>query len=178
MDAFACAGFFGGAGLLPDIMSELAGDDGRPGGAALRSVPVPPQLVGATYGQLFARFAGRRRLVPLGLYRRKSENATWRLSYVVTNPPPGTRLERGDRGWLARARMTTTAKDLAGRGLRGVRATARRCNLRESFFSFYTRSLSLFSTPKRTTKKDETLSDSLRCLALKHTARKNQKKKH
>ena len=104
MDAFACAGFFGGAGLLPDIMSELAGDDGRPGGAALRSVPVPPQLVGATYGQLFARFAGRRRLVPLGLYRRKSENATWRLSYVVTNPPPGTRLERGDRVFVLRER--------------------------------------------------------------------------
>lgn len=104
MDAFACAGFFGGAGLLPDIMAELAGDDGRPGGAALRSVPVPPQLVGATYGSLFARFAGRRRLVPLGLYRRKSENATWRLSYVVTNPPPGTRLERGDRVFVLRER--------------------------------------------------------------------------
>ena len=104
MDAFACAGFFGGAGLLPDIMAELAGDDGRPGGAALRSVPVPPQLVGATYGSLFAHFAGRRRLVPLGLYRRKSENATWRLSYVVTNPPPGTRLERGDRVFVLRER--------------------------------------------------------------------------
>ena len=45
MDAFACAGFFGGAGLLPDIMAELAGDDGRPL-PALAQVPARALALG------------------------------------------------------------------------------------------------------------------------------------
>ena len=85
-------------------MNELAGDDGRPGGACLRQVAVPADLVGARYGDLVARLALRRQLVAVGLYRRKSENATWRLSYVVTNPGPRTRLERGDRVFVLRER--------------------------------------------------------------------------
>ena len=103
MDTFACHSFFDG-GLVPELMTELAGDDGRPGGALLRQVDVPPDLVGRTYGDLFTRLAARRQLVPLGLYRRKSENPTWRLWYVVTNPPAGEVLEAGDRVFVLRER--------------------------------------------------------------------------
>ena len=103
LDALACHAIFDG-GRLAGLLAELAGDDGRPGGALLRQVDVPPDLVGATYGALFARLATRRQLIPLGLYRRKSENPTWRLAYVVTNPPAGERLEKGDRVFVLRER--------------------------------------------------------------------------
>ena len=45
-----------------------------------------------------------RRLVPLGLFRRKSENPAWRLHYVVTNPPWGEPLEPHDRIYVLRER--------------------------------------------------------------------------
>ena len=103
LDALACHAIFDG-GRLAGLLGELAGDDGRPGGALLRQVEVPSDLVGSTYGALFARLATRRQLIPLGLYRRKSENPTFRLAYVVTNPPAGERLERGDRVFVLRER--------------------------------------------------------------------------
>jgi hypothetical protein len=90
--------------VLADVLAELAGDDGRPGGAALRQVPVPADAVGGSYGDLVARLALRRNLVALGLWRKKSENATWRLSYVVTCPPRRTVVESGDRVFVLRER--------------------------------------------------------------------------
>lgn len=69
-------------GMLTDLMEELAGDDGRAGGAQLRQLPLPEGMAGRTYGELFANMTLTRKLLPLGLYRRKSENAAWRLFYV------------------------------------------------------------------------------------------------
>ena len=69
-------------GMLTDLMEELAGDDGRAGGAQLRQIPLPEGMAGRTYGELFASMTLTRKLLPLGLYRRKSENAAWRLYYV------------------------------------------------------------------------------------------------
>ena len=68
--------------MLTDLMEELAGDDGRAGGAQLRQLPLPEGMAGRTYGELFASLALTRKLLPLGLYRRKSENPAWRLHYV------------------------------------------------------------------------------------------------
>lgn len=68
-------------------MEELAGDDGRAGGAQLRQLPLPEGMAGRTYGELFASMTLTRKLLPLGLYRRKSENAAWRLYYVSALPP-------------------------------------------------------------------------------------------
>ena len=39
------------------------------GGAQLRQLDMPPDLVGRTYGELFARLTLTRKLLPLGLYR-------------------------------------------------------------------------------------------------------------
>lgn len=39
--------------LLEDFMSELCRDAGGPGGALLRQLPVPPQLCGRPYRDLF-----------------------------------------------------------------------------------------------------------------------------
>ena len=90
--------------MLTELMTELAGDDGRPGGALLRQVEVPPALVGRTYGDLVAHLVLQRQLVPLGLYRKKPENPAWRLSYVQTNPPACERVLASDRAFVLRTR--------------------------------------------------------------------------
>ena len=90
--------------MLTELMTELAGDDGRPGGALLRQVEVPAALVGRTYGDLVAHLVLQRQLVPLGLYRKKPENPAWRLSYVQTNPPAGERVLASDRAFVLRTR--------------------------------------------------------------------------
>ncbi|GLI58482.1 hypothetical protein VaNZ11_000187 [Volvox africanus] len=71
--------------LLLDVMSELCGDDGRPQGTPLRQLPVPRELAGRPYRELFDALVSHGS-VPLGLYRSKSENPAWRLHYVSTNP--------------------------------------------------------------------------------------------
>ncbi|EIE18822.1 hypothetical protein COCSUDRAFT_59753 [Coccomyxa subellipsoidea C-169] len=90
--------------MLTSLMTELAGDDGRAGGALLRQVDVGEDMVGRTYGEMFERLALQQRLIPLGLYRRKSENPVWRLSYTVTNPPWHERLEANDKVYVLRER--------------------------------------------------------------------------
>ena len=90
--------------MLTELMTELAGDDGRPGGALLRQVDVPAALVGRTYGDLVAHLVLQRQLVPLGLFRKKPENPAWRLSYVQTNPPAGERVLASDRAFVLRTR--------------------------------------------------------------------------
>ncbi len=66
-------------------MTELCGDDGRPSGTPLRLLPVPRDLAGRPYRELFDRMVAHGS-VPLGLYRSKSENPAWRLHFVSTNP--------------------------------------------------------------------------------------------
>lgn len=90
--------------MLTDLLTEFAGDDGRPGGALLRQIALPPEMIGHTYGELVQRLTLQRKLVPLGLYRRKSENAAWRLQYVYTNPTWSERLEVSDRVFVLRER--------------------------------------------------------------------------
>ena len=67
-------------------------------------VDVGEDMVGRTYGELFAQLALQQRLIPLGLYRRKSENPAWRLNYTVTNPPWHERLEPADKVFVLRER--------------------------------------------------------------------------
>ncbi len=55
--------------LLLDVLTELCGDDGRPGGALLRLLPVPRHLAGRPYRQLFEHVVVTHGSVPLGLYR-------------------------------------------------------------------------------------------------------------
>ena len=50
--------------LLEDVNSNSSS-----GGAQLRQLDMPPDLVGRTYGELFARLTLTRKLLPLGLYR-------------------------------------------------------------------------------------------------------------
>lgn len=90
--------------MLTDLLTEFAGDDGRAGGALLRQIALPPEMVGRTYGELVQRLTLHRKLVPLGLYRRKSENGAWRLKYVATNPPWHERLEVSDQVFVLRER--------------------------------------------------------------------------
>ncbi|KAK9826205.1 hypothetical protein WJX81_007538 [Elliptochloris bilobata] len=108
MDTFASTTFLKGA-MLTELMTELAGDDGRPGGALLRQVEVPAALVGRTYGDLFAYLVLQRQLVPLGLYRKKPENPAWRLSYVQTNPPAQERVLASDRAFVLRTHFMPVA---------------------------------------------------------------------
>jgi hypothetical protein len=61
-------------------------------------------MVGRPYGELLARLALDRKLIPLALYRRKTENPYWRLNYVVTNPPWDERLEASDLVFVIRER--------------------------------------------------------------------------
>eukprot|EP00884_Botryococcus_braunii_P010003 jgi/Botrbrau1/19003/Bobra.0100s0037.1 len=94
MDTFACHSFFN-KGLMVELLEELAGDDNMPGGALLHQINVPPHLVGRPYRDLVMFLTLTQYLVPLGLYRRKSENRSSRLHYVVTNPPAEELLEPG-----------------------------------------------------------------------------------
>ena len=91
-------------GILLNLFRELCGDDGREGGACLRQIRLPPDWAGRPYGELASHLILARRLVPLGLFRRKSENPAWRLHYVVTNPPWGEPLEPHDRIYVLRER--------------------------------------------------------------------------
>ena len=63
-------------GMLIDLLAELCGgaDHGSSRGALLQQEAVPPELLGRSYGELFMHLSITRRLVALGLYRRKSEN--------------------------------------------------------------------------------------------------------
>ena len=89
-------------------MTELAGDDGRPGGALLCQIDNPREFVGSTYGELFRSLTLTRQLIPLGLYRRKSENPAWQLPYVSTNPNWLERLDSRDRVFVLRERSSST----------------------------------------------------------------------
>lgn len=90
--------------LLPGLMTELCGDDGRPGGTMLRQIPVPPEWVGRTYLELFRHLSRDCGLVPLGLYRMKGENAAWRMAYVATNPGWADELQATDQVFVLRRR--------------------------------------------------------------------------
>lgn len=90
--------------MLTELMTELSGDDGQPGGSLLRQVDVPKALVGRQYGELLAHLVLVRQLVPLGLYRKKPENPAWRLSYVHTNPQSTERVLASDRVFVLRTR--------------------------------------------------------------------------
>ena len=102
LDTLTAQAFFN-PGLIPDFFRELQGGASR-GGTLLRQLALPAGLVGRTYGDLVSHLALRQRVVPLGLYRKKAENATWKLPYVHTNPPPGTVLREDDRVFVLRER--------------------------------------------------------------------------
>lgn len=91
-------------GLLIDLMTELAGDNEQPGGALFRQIPLPEGFEGRKYGDLVTYLALKRRLVPLGLYRCKSENPAWKLPYAMVSPPEGEILEITDRIFVLRER--------------------------------------------------------------------------
>lgn len=95
MDIITCQAFFKRR-LLLDLMTELAGDDGRPGGALLRSIHLPDEFVGRPYGELVSHLVLYEGIIPLGLYRRKSENPLWRMGFVSTNPNSKEVLESTD----------------------------------------------------------------------------------
>ncbi len=80
----------------------MCGDDGRPEGAALRMLPVPPQLYGRPYKELFGHLLLVHSVIALGLYRPKAENPYWRLNYVATNPAWADVVESGDRVFVLR----------------------------------------------------------------------------
>ncbi len=63
-------------------------------------------MAGRTYAELVTRLTLGRQLIPLGLYRRKTENPSWRLHYVVTNPPPTEVLQASDRVFVLRERSS------------------------------------------------------------------------
>lgn len=63
-------------------------------------------MAGRTYGELVTRLTLGRQLIPMGLYRRKAENPSWRLHYVVTNPPPDEVLQASDRVFVLRERSS------------------------------------------------------------------------
>ena len=61
-------------------------------------------MVGRTYGELVQALVGRKRLLPLGLYRLKAENPAWRLSYVAVGVHPSEVLQEGDAVFVLRPR--------------------------------------------------------------------------
>ncbi len=101
VDIFACQAFFK-QHLLLGVLSELAGDDGRAGGAALQQLPVPVHLAGKGYGQLVEYLLRDVGVVPLGLFRYKRENPAWRLQYVVCNPGADEAVVGSDRVFVLR----------------------------------------------------------------------------
>jgi hypothetical protein len=88
--------------LLLGVLSELAGDDGRAGGAALQQLPVPMHLAGKGYGQLVEYLLRDVGVVPVGLFRYKRENPAWRLQYVVCNPGTDEAVVGSDRVFVLR----------------------------------------------------------------------------
>jgi hypothetical protein len=90
--------------LLLDFMDDLCGDDGRQGGTLLRQLPVPPELAGRPYRELFDHVVLAHGSVPLGLYRGKAENPAWRLHYVSTHPAWEDLVGSDDKVFVLRAR--------------------------------------------------------------------------
>lgn len=90
--------------MMVELLEELAGDDNMPGGALLQQINVPSHLIGRPYGELVMLLTLTQHLIPLGLYRRKSENKASRLFYVMTNPRADELLEPGDRVFVVRER--------------------------------------------------------------------------
>lgn len=84
----------------------------------LRQIPLPPGFVGRPYGALFSHLVLERQLIPLGLYRRKSENSAWRLPFVVTNPNRRVLLEAFDRVFVLCEREALAPEP---EGLKGFR---------------------------------------------------------
>lgn len=50
---------------MVDILTELSGDDGRLGGAILRQIKAPAELIGRTYGELVRELTLRGEVIPL-----------------------------------------------------------------------------------------------------------------
>jgi len=71
-------------------------------GLMLVQVDVPEFFVGQTYAELFEHLTLKKCIIPLGLYRRKVENPTWKLHYVVTNPPGDEILLSSDKVYIVR----------------------------------------------------------------------------
>lgn len=62
--------FYSPSGVVDQIVPALAGV-GDPRGAVLRQIPVPPNMLGRQYSELFRNLTLSHGLVPLGLYRAK-----------------------------------------------------------------------------------------------------------
>lgn len=92
--------FYSPSGVVDQIVPALAGV-GDPRGAVLRQIPVPPNMLGRQYSELFRNLTLSHGLVPLGLYRAKG-GANGALSFVHTAPPPDTILKEGDKVFLLR----------------------------------------------------------------------------
>lgn len=92
--------FYSPSGVVDQIVPALAGV-GDDKGAVLRQIPVPANMLGQRYSELFRNLALSHGLVPVGLYRSKG-GANGALSYVHTSPPPETVLKEGDKIFLLR----------------------------------------------------------------------------
>ncbi|GMH45490.1 hypothetical protein BSKO_13447 [Bryopsis sp. KO-2023] len=105
LDTLACHSFFS-KGLLIDLMAEFTGDvnSGNYVGPLLKQISLPNGFKGKTYTELVSYLVLQRGLIPLGLFRRKSENRSWLLRYVCANPPGEVVLEGTDKVFVIRER--------------------------------------------------------------------------
>jgi voltage-gated potassium channel Kch len=112
MDTFGVQGFFT-KGLLIDVLGELSGDfkdksasSQSTSGAMLLQKRLPRGWAGRTFGELFASLTLSSGEIPIGLYRKKTENPATRLSYVMTLPPRREILQPTDRLFVIRVGPT------------------------------------------------------------------------
>ncbi|GMH45499.1 hypothetical protein BSKO_13456 [Bryopsis sp. KO-2023] len=104
LDTLSCHSFFS-KGLLIDLMAEFTGDANKGGncvGPLLEQISLPNGFKGKTYTELVTFLVLQRGLIPLGLFRRKSENRSWLLRYVCANPPGDVVLEGTDKVFVIR----------------------------------------------------------------------------
>lgn len=105
MDTFATQGFFT-RGLLFDVLGELCGDFTKNTGAMLVQLPLPPGMAGKTFAECFTSLAICKEMIVIGLYRKKIENPATRLSYVMTLPPREEVLQKTDKLFVIRRRIS------------------------------------------------------------------------
>lgn len=85
-----------------ELITELTSSGNDKRNPLMDQIALPLGFEGETYMDLVIYLMLEKKMIPLGLYRKKSENVAWRLSYVVTNPPMDEILEPSDRVFIIR----------------------------------------------------------------------------
>ena len=104
LDRLLCRGYFNNQVIriiemiaAPSVDGANA-DGGGPNRLQLRRVP--KALAGSTYSVLFDALVNEQQLLPLGLFRVRTDKFDKAIEYVMTNPPKETKISSKDRVYV------------------------------------------------------------------------------